>query len=321
MLRCSRATVLAPANRYTPEVYFMDTLSSCDASKVYRDLREESDVGNDIRLFITAELQRVTAGGFSLLAERLNVAEELTRLSDGLFVYSKNEVFPDVLAAEGVITSTGTLEHLDILCDAFRDLVPDQQRTRLILEVLTWLALPINYPVSPRRLKCVDIPAHVTLDVIDRLRSVLIIKGHATFTTELRAFHASFPQYLVDSAHCAPESYVAPPSGHALIARYLLDILLRKPVNESLRGFAETYMIDWLRAAGSWDFAPVATVRVNDCVHVRPWDMRVAELVAEAGKSPKKLRISELRHIARWGTHGYTPGVYGLLGFDDSCAE
>ncbi|EMD36662.1 hypothetical protein CERSUDRAFT_114588 [Gelatoporia subvermispora B] len=232
-----------------------------------------------------------------------------------------------------------------ILENAFRDVRDDGKHMSHVKDILDWLVLfdPVGIerdPPDAAFFETVGIPASKTLDSLDRLRSVLIVDGTITPSTPIRACHASFPQFLMDPARCTdPAFLVDPPSGHALIVISLLDLLARDDVDslrdadgdmppmweyarhywdkhlvqarytpelgQSLRGFVETHLEDWLRLVEPWGASDWhKALMTNYCAKVRNWyeengpddglvpmldeilDRRVKEIAAEANQLP-----------------------------------
>ncbi|EMD36692.1 hypothetical protein CERSUDRAFT_51737, partial [Gelatoporia subvermispora B] len=114
-----------------PETYILEALNSSKYSDIIyrRDLQKEENIDNDIRLFIGTELREAAAaGGFRLLEARPNAIEELTRLSDGLFVWASTavrflrqdkwlaeKIYDMLLASEGAKASSRGYVRLDEL--------------------------------------------------------------------------------------------------------------------------------------------------------------------------------------------------------------
>ncbi|OCH83708.1 hypothetical protein OBBRIDRAFT_715762, partial [Obba rivulosa] len=220
-----------------PETYIMGALRSSDHSDIitFRDLQEEPDVDKDIRLFIDTEFRKCAAtGGFTLTTQRVHATEKLTQLADGLFVYASTvvrflvddrnlavEIYDKLVESQDSKAPSQLYERLDMLYKAileaaFAKFRTDAERMAHIHQVLRWFALGMDNPFSSQDLVLVGIPTHHTIDVISRLRSVLIVDGEVAPTTQLRACHASFPQFLADSARCKdPAFLIEPESGHA----------------------------------------------------------------------------------------------------------
>ncbi|EMD36691.1 hypothetical protein CERSUDRAFT_94965 [Gelatoporia subvermispora B] len=315
-----------------PESYVMDALHYSKDSNtiIFRNLRDEPDIDDDIRLLVSEKFEQCKAkGGFSLTLEFPDAVERLVKLSDGLFIFAATVVrflaqnkrrsgvlFNQLLksqrsnALRRLHAPLDTL-YTDILSIAFDKYTSDDIHLGHINEVLGWLVLGYDHEdmeaFCTEDLVHVGISTNVTNDVIDRLRSVLIIHNDVTLTTPLRAYHASFPQFLSDPARCTdPAFLVDPPSGHALIATSLLDLLARDDVDtlrdaiwnlpqmwnyaighwdvhllqarytpelgRALRGFVETHLEHWLRKRGAWSNSyRTKMTPVNDCVRVRSW--------------------------------------------------
>ncbi|OCH85419.1 hypothetical protein OBBRIDRAFT_891195 [Obba rivulosa] len=311
-----------------PETYIMGALRSSDHLDIitFRDLQKEPDVDKDIRLFIDTEFRKCAAtGGFTLTAQRVDATEKLTQLANGVFVYASTvvrflvddrnlavEIYDKLVESQDSKAPSQLYGRLDmlytaILKAAFDKFRADAGRMVHIHQVLSWCALGKGRVFSPDVLELVGIPTNHTIDIIARLRSVLIVDGEVTPTTELRPYHASFPQFLADSARCQdPAFLVEPQSGHALIASSLLDLLARddpdmfrdadgnmlwvwvyartcwddhlcdgrytEQLGRSLRRFAETHLEQWITGVEPWarPFARETGAVVSVC-RVREW--------------------------------------------------
>ncbi|EMD32032.1 hypothetical protein CERSUDRAFT_162086 [Gelatoporia subvermispora B] len=317
-----------------PEEYIMGAFRDQTYADVIilRDLQMEPDVDNDIRLFITTELCSCAAiGGFQLIVERPDAIERLTELSDGLFIfastairfliqhkYRATAIFDQFFHSRGSNAPKGLLGRLDalymdILRSAFDDVASDQVHMQHVNAVLTCMALrreQSDYYFSPAYMTVFGIPADITMDVINSLRSVLFVEENITPTTGIRACHASFPQFLVDSGRCTNRAFcVDGPSGHALMARSLLDLLAcgdpdtvrdmhgdlqpsmwlyagvywydhlcdaqyTPELGRSLWSFTETHLEDWLQGRDAWVTEMFPTTLVDGCVSTRNWYQR-----------------------------------------------
>ncbi|OCH85415.1 hypothetical protein OBBRIDRAFT_891193 [Obba rivulosa] len=298
-----------------PETYIMDALHSSPEAKIigYRDLQQEQDIDQDIRLFIRTELTNTASrGGFALLEERSDAVEDLTNLADGLFIYASTvvrflsrdkhqaiRIYDTLLGSQGRLGPNRMYEKLDmlystILDNAFGDIRNDKERMDYVHRALCWMVLQKADSVSlspayvnSKGLALVGIPTYITLDVIDRLRSVLEVDDEVTLTTELRTCHASFPQFLTDNTRCRdPAFFVDPQSGRSFIATSLIDLLdsdivrslhdadshtqwmwkyatlawdkhiikarYTQQLGQSLRRFAETHLEQWIACAEPW---------------------------------------------------------------------
>ncbi|EMD36666.1 hypothetical protein CERSUDRAFT_114603 [Gelatoporia subvermispora B] len=312
-----------------PERHILNALHSSDNSSliVWRDLQKEPDVDRDIRLLIDSEFEKCRkAGPFPLLEKRPDAAQRLTDLSDGLFIYAITilrvltrdkhfavQMYDLLLESQGRLGPGKAYEKLDmlygvILTSAFDELKGDQHRMGCILQTLCWMTL-CQWDTLPKALSLslLGIQVPITLDFIERLRSVLIVDDTVTPSTPIRACHASFPQFLMDPARCTdPAFLVDPPSGHALIAISLIDLLARDDVDSlrgadgdmppmwdyarrqwddhlveaqytpelgrSLRHFVETHLEDWLRSVEPWGVSRWSKVAVtNACAGVLGW--------------------------------------------------
>jgi len=237
-----------------PETYIMDALRSPVYSNLifFRNLQQEPDVTADIFSFITAQFQENAGrnGTFLLVTERENAISELTRLSDGLFIYARTvarfliqnkysavKIYDKLVESEGRNGPTRLYEKLDILYStilhrAFDEFRGDREHLEYAHQVLCWLALHgetsthINNSLTVESLVHVGIPAYITLDVISRLRSVMLVEEEITLQTELRASHASFPQFLTDNSRCHDSTFlVQTQHGHTMITISLLRFL------------------------------------------------------------------------------------------------
>ncbi|EMD30976.1 hypothetical protein CERSUDRAFT_120240 [Gelatoporia subvermispora B] len=312
-----------------PEVYIMNALRYSDQSGIirFRDLGKEPNIDDDIRLFIRTEFEIYAAqGGFCLVVERPDAVELLTRLSNGLFIFATTAVrhlvknrytavaaFDSILMSQPSSSSRRLLAGLDalyreILKCSFIDVASDAEHMASIGAVLRWIALWVyNAPFSVRDLELVKISTDITMDTVDRLRSVLIVDNDITTASQIRACHASFPQFLLDSARCTdPAFLVDPPSGHAMIATSLLDLLARDDADSlcganvhmqkmweyagscwdvhlcdaqytpelgrALWGFVKSHLKDWLQKKGAWSFGSINVVRLVDyCAKAHSW--------------------------------------------------
>ncbi|EMD36659.1 hypothetical protein CERSUDRAFT_154945 [Gelatoporia subvermispora B] len=317
-----------------PEAPILDALKSCNHADIiiWRDLQKEPDVDNDIRLFIDSEFEKCKmAGPFVLTEQHSDAVEELTRLSDGLFIYARTiakylsenrylatERYGTLLESQGRFGPGEAYRKLDILYtlildNAFGNVRRDEKHMSYVQRIFCWLVLFVVDTLTDLEalhataLNILGIPGSVTMDVIDRLRSVLIVDGTITPSTPIRACHASFPQFLMDPSRCTDHAFlVDPPSGHALIAISLFDLLARDDVDSlrdadddmppmwsyarsywsyhlvaarytpelgrSLWRFVETHLEDWLRSVGPWVNGPQYYVSLtNACARVLGW--------------------------------------------------
>ncbi|EMD31554.1 hypothetical protein CERSUDRAFT_100227 [Gelatoporia subvermispora B] len=258
-----------------PETYIMDALhhSAENQPITFRDLQKEPGVDDDIRLFIDAEFRKCARRGrFALIEQRPNAVKELTNLSDGLFVYASTitrflvqdkyyavAIYDKLLASQGSMGPTRMYQKLDmlygtILSTAFDELRDDKERMVNVQKVLAWIVL-IDAPtgLSALHLEPVGIPVNVTMDVIERLSSVLNIDDeYGIPTAKTKACHASFPQFLMDKARCTDQAFlVEPPHGHAIIAEGMLRLLSRSDATTARRANSESAWV-WAQATCHW---------------------------------------------------------------------
>ncbi|EMD36794.1 hypothetical protein CERSUDRAFT_123842 [Gelatoporia subvermispora B] len=219
-------------------------------------------------------------GRFALLEERPDAVERLTDLADGLFIYASTvlrflildkhqavKIFDALLESQGRLgpESNRMYRRLDmlygtILDNAFGELKAEQERMAYIHRTLCWLVLQradgvsLDPPyITVKGLALLGIPTYITFDVLDRLRSVLEVDGEITEDTELRTCHASFPQYLSDSARCTEFAfYIEMRSGLAMMVTCLLNFIESDVVNELGDADATTRWI-WRYAILAWD--------------------------------------------------------------------
>ncbi|OCH94650.1 hypothetical protein OBBRIDRAFT_103399 [Obba rivulosa] len=227
----------------------MGALRSCEYSSIidYRDLQKVAPevINRDIQLSIEAEFQKASnSGRFTLMEERPDAAHELAELADGLFIYSSTivrylvshrnfavDIYDKLLESQGSIGPPRLYERLNmlyctILRNSFGEFDHDVVHMGHIRVVLTWLAIAYH-PLSARRLRYAGIPTSVTMDVIDRLLSVLVVGEGITLDSCMKPCHASFPQFLLDETRCQEAAFlVEPSSGHHLIAASLLDFMV-----------------------------------------------------------------------------------------------
>jgi len=248
----------------------------------------------------------------------------LTDLADGLFIFASVtvrflvqdrhyavEIYDKLLHSQEALGDIGIYQRLDslystILENAFGIYRKNTERIAWIHHVLTWIALPGGW--SAEDLHLVGIPIHVTMDVIERLRSVLIVDEAVKPTTEIQVCHASFPQFLVDGARCHDSAFLIEPQfGEALISRSYLELLARNDIDTlrdvdgnlplvwkfanwdciprilraqctesletSLRAFAATNLEHWMDGVGPWGGYRIGSKleAVDDAVQVREW--------------------------------------------------
>ncbi|OCH94626.1 hypothetical protein OBBRIDRAFT_102562 [Obba rivulosa] len=236
----------------------------------YRDLQQESDIDEDIRLHIEAEFQRYANGARILLNARPDAVTGLVSLADGLFIYASTvvrflvrdkhyavEIYDKLLQSQGSKGSHQLYERLDtlyttILDNAFGMFKIDRKRLKYIHQVLTWFALNLDAPLSGEDLQFIGIPIHITMDVIDRLRSVFIVEYIVTTTTCMVPCHASFPQFLIDGERCQDSAYlVNSRSGNAMIAASLFKLLTSNTLPKGADGDLPHI---WKSADGKWMF-------------------------------------------------------------------
>ncbi|EMD36699.1 hypothetical protein CERSUDRAFT_123782 [Gelatoporia subvermispora B] len=314
-----------------PETYILDALRSSQHSHVvhWRDLRKDGDTDNDIRLFIEKRLGKSTAaGGFQLLTQRPNAITMLTQLSDGLFMWAMTatclllqngcdavRIFDTVLASPKARALPRAYERLDefymtILKRSFDPFREHTKQMDQVRQVLAWLVTPKfgflkDDKVPTDLLSIVAVPPSLVMEVINRLRSVLIVDGDVTKTTQVMIYHPSLTQFLTDPSRCTDRALcVDSPSGHALIGRSMLDLLVHDIGNlrdarrgmvlmwqysighwykhvleaqhtgeleESLQSFIKTRLSDWLRGSGKWASGHSPPEVVDACVRVRDW--------------------------------------------------
>ncbi|OCH94638.1 hypothetical protein OBBRIDRAFT_102974 [Obba rivulosa] len=239
-----------------PESYIMGALRSSPHCEIieYRDLLEVAPevIDQDIRLFIDAEFKKcATSGTFPLFKERPDAVAELARLADGLFIYASTvvrflvqdrhyavDIYDRLLVSQGSLGSPQLYERLDllygeILNSAFGRFRADSVRMDHIHQVLTWITLDEYDVVSARNLQLVGIPPSVTMDIVERLRSVLVnstdSKGFEDIDmdTHAKPCHASFPQFLLNDARCKDAAFrIESHSGHGLIALAILTLFI-----------------------------------------------------------------------------------------------
>ncbi|OCH91367.1 hypothetical protein OBBRIDRAFT_526755 [Obba rivulosa] len=230
-----------------PETYIMDALPPPgNPDVIVRNLWEDAkdEINADIRIFVNAEFQTCTSKGrFTLLQERPDAVERLIQLAEGLFIYASTVVrflvqdplyavviYDKLLETQGSTGSPGLYDKLDllyntILRDAFGKFRADATRMGHIRQVLTWIVLSKEV-ISAQDLWLVGIPINITLDIVGRLRSVLIVPEDIKPDTDFKPCHASFPQFVVDSARCTDTGFlVEPQAGHTMIADCLLTLL------------------------------------------------------------------------------------------------
>ncbi|OCH94618.1 hypothetical protein OBBRIDRAFT_789095 [Obba rivulosa] len=185
----------------------------------------------------------------------------------------------------------------------------DPDHMDYIHQILTWFVLAKDDVgvTSARSLNIVGIPTNVTVDFIDRLRSVLVVEEHIDLDTRMRPCHASFPQFLADPARCQdPDFVVEPQSGHDLVAHSLLELMARANISalpkapdgqlpwmwrygntrwphhlirarytdqlgQLLRAFAETHLMHWLRGEQPWELNYLQREKVGWLAEVRGW--------------------------------------------------
>ncbi|EMD32020.1 hypothetical protein CERSUDRAFT_99725 [Gelatoporia subvermispora B] len=224
--------------------------------------------------------------------------------------YGAAGILDELVSANPVTDATGTYDnlgtlYLTILKNAFDIFRANAERIQNIQKVLIWIAVSVGV-MDVNGLGLIGIPSWAIRDTVNRLRSVLIVDGDITPATEIRECHASFPQFLSDSARCTdPAFLVDPPSGHATIATSLLDLLARDDVDSlrdadgnmprmwvyaglrwdghlgvarytpelgrALRGFVETHLEDWLQKKDTWDSPWDMAPLVDFCADVRTW--------------------------------------------------
>ncbi|EMD36700.1 hypothetical protein CERSUDRAFT_136944 [Gelatoporia subvermispora B] len=313
-----------------PEANIMDSLNASKDFRIIhmRDLQKEAGANEDIRLFIRGELEKGALTKESkLLIERPDAVEILTKLAAGLFIwarvatsflfqtkYLEVDNFDILVESQGANAGT-EIQKLDnlymiILQYSFPTFSKDSMQMHHVHQVLAWLVTTKfgflqNEGISGDLLDAVGIPSSLTMHVIDRLRSVLVVEGEVTPTTPITVCHASFPQFLLDPSRCTNSALlVDPPSGNALIAKSTLDLLVRDDINireaqrsiilmwqystghwyrhvllalytdelgKSLRHFVDTHLSDWMRTSGKWSSDHTPIEAVDACTKVRDW--------------------------------------------------
>lgn len=211
-----------------PETHITRALPKTgDAAAVMRDLWEDSagEVTEDIETFIRSKFDECArGGGFLLLQERPDCVAQLAHLANGIFVYAATvarflvdderlavDIFDDLLASHRSTAIIGLHAPIDelyttILQTAFGKLRVNHDRMAHIRHILAWFVLVDHSWGDPgdilnaESFALVGIPTTITMDVIDRLRSVLIVKGDITRSTDLKPYHLSFREFLGDSA-------------------------------------------------------------------------------------------------------------------------
>ncbi|OCH92383.1 hypothetical protein OBBRIDRAFT_791371 [Obba rivulosa] len=280
-----------------PETYIMDALRCCQHSEsiVFRDLLRD-DARQDISLFIRMEFNKCASGSspFPLIQQRPDAAEQLARISDGLFIYASTvvrylvrnkyyavDIYDVLLQSQGSMKGSVKIHdrldvlYITILRRAFSDDVEDSHRMVHIHQVLTWIALSRTH-ITVRDLEHVGIPFSAALHVIDRLRSVLIVEDPIGIDTAIQPCHASFPQFLLDSIRCTEVAFrVSSSAGHNYIAASLLELLTRdhggdeSEVSEDAKAMESYALANWkthLFAAGDSNHSQLPEL---DSVHER----------------------------------------------------
>lgn len=279
-----------------PETYIMKALPTVnDPTAIMRDLWEDGagEVTGDIETFIQSKFdQCARRGGFTLLRDRPNCTVELARLANRLFVYAATAVrfiisdehfavniYDDLLASHRSVSILGLHAPIDalyatILETAFRQIRADPDRMDHVHNVLTWFVLA-EYDFLPEvtfradNFALIGIPTNITMDMINRLRSVLIVQGDVTPTTALKPYHLSFREFLGDSSRCRdPAFLVEPQSGHALIANSLLKLLPRGYLDAVPQDSDGDVSLMWLYARMYWSHHLIHTqyTLLPDCL-------------------------------------------------------
>lgn len=258
-----------------PEPYIMDALPptiSDDPSIRMRDLWKDAagDITNDIHKFIQDEFNEFTRKEtFTLLRERPGCVSKLTGLSGGLFAYASMvvryfsqhkrlavDVYDTLLGTRGSGGPSQLHNSLDslystILHNAFDEFRTYQQRMDDIRLILAWVVTNPTYCSASQLHPIVKID--ITMDIIERLRSVLAVHGEITLTTRMQPCHASFPQYLTNPSHCSDADFLIESRCiHALIASCLLDILARDDINASSANHDGALPLMWEYARRHW---------------------------------------------------------------------
>ncbi len=203
------------------------------------------DATRDVAAFLGRCLAEM-AQGPELLHRRPEVTDRLAARAQGLFIYARTAMdflgtYPgtleegvDLLLSGEEVVALGALDqlYLTVLANAFP---PDHLRhpplSTRVPSVLGCIALLRN-PMTPRILESLTsltrtpITCTDTESVLDRLRSVVDFERGA-LDEVFRPMHATFPQFLVDSARCTNPLYlVHPPRHHARLAEACLKALL-----------------------------------------------------------------------------------------------
>lgn len=232
-----------------PETRIMYTMRSCPESAIIelQDLEQVPPevVNADIHLFIRSTLEHGTCDDpLTLVGERPDCATELTRRSNGLFVYASCVVrrlvreyhnavyiYDALLRSDESITQCPALyEDLDKLYrvaleDALGGYRDDVDWLKYIRRVLAMIAL-VDHCFSARDLIAMGIPEGHTRVIIGSLRSLLSTGVTIQLDEPIQPRHDSFSHFLRDRRRCTdPDFLVELDDGNGIIAYCLLNYL------------------------------------------------------------------------------------------------
>ncbi|OBZ74727.1 Vegetative incompatibility protein HET-E-1 [Grifola frondosa] len=211
-----------------PELHIEDALQSAE----FKDITKPFNLHNmrpqiidkDIELYIEKRLGQHEWTKV-LLEQHTDVALQLAKQADGLFIYAKvvvdflvhkrqlaREYLNALIAkfSDSNIHRDAALARLDMLYtavleSAFPDIRTDRSLQVQVQDVLGCIAILQDH-VSPRvlcslvRIKVVEVEF-----VIDHLRAIIIFDK--TSDAKIHPLHASFPQFLLDENRCTNEMF------------------------------------------------------------------------------------------------------------------
>lgn len=212
-----------------PEFQIMNALRSMNLSftgpfVIVQDINQEKKL-------VRADIQRYIS--FHLPEADPALVDDLANQAGELFIYASTAL--DLIRADPNRTTTynPNLAGLDglyeqVLQNAFRANLEDKEFRASLGTILGAVTLLEDY-VSPKTIESLlGVPTTVTQQIVQRLRSAILVSSSADGEEKLQPLHASFTQYLIDPSRCKnPAFYVDPGVYHARLAKACLETLLK----------------------------------------------------------------------------------------------
>ncbi|GBE82720.1 hypothetical protein SCP_0411050 [Sparassis crispa] len=235
-----------------PEMHIEDAFQSTEFANVARPFKlneiPRTIINADITHYLIVNVKTIRNSD-RLLKARPNMIHDLTKKSEGLFIFATTAVNflrgdyehleenLDLLLAESTADGAPGLTTLDqlyliVLKNAFPEYVLDRPDVKTwIQQVLGCVALLQDH-LSPKTLtSLVNVGIKSIHFVLARLGSVICLNEEDDPDDHIRPLHASFPQFLVDKQRCKDTSfYIDPVSHHGHLASACLTILIAKGV-------------------------------------------------------------------------------------------